>query len=176
MKVEWAHMLGITDEELLVYRPMPETIGMVFSTLYYMRRSYEEGLAAFGWAGERFAASTGYAQMMYEGMRDHYGIDVENFRVHAYAEADHGDTADYLFRQVVVTAGQQRRIRRSRRATSCRAATPAPRPSTAGSTIPGALRRTEPALSGHPARVEHREPQCPGGSAARSAAADIACR
>jgi hypothetical protein len=38
-----------------------------------MRRSYEEGLAAFGWAGERFAASTGYAKMMYEGMRDHYG-------------------------------------------------------------------------------------------------------
>jgi len=26
-----------------------------------------------------------------EGMREHYGIEVENFRVHAYAEADHGD-------------------------------------------------------------------------------------
>jgi pyrroloquinoline quinone (PQQ) biosynthesis protein C len=113
MKIEWAHLLGITDEELLSYRAMPETIGSVFTSLYYMRRSYEEGLAAFGWAGERFAASTGYATLMYEGLRDHYGIEVENFKVHAYAEADHGDAADYLLRQVAVTAGQQRRIRRA---------------------------------------------------------------
>ena len=113
MKVEWARMLGISDEELVTYRPLPESVGAVFTTLFYMRRSYEEGLAAFGWAGERFAASTGYALMMYEGMRDHYGIDVENFKVHAYAEADHGDNADYLLRQVAVTAGQQRRIRRA---------------------------------------------------------------
>ena len=41
--------------------------------------------------------------MMYEGMRDHYGLDVENFKVHAYAEADHGDAADYLLRQVAIT-------------------------------------------------------------------------
>jgi pyrroloquinoline quinone (PQQ) biosynthesis protein C len=113
MKVEWAHQLGIADSELLEYRAMPETIGSVFTTLYYMRRSYEEGLAAFGWAGERFAASTGYAMMMYEGLRDHYGMEVENFKVHAYAEADHGDAADYLLRQVAVTAGQQRRVRRA---------------------------------------------------------------
>jgi pyrroloquinoline quinone (PQQ) biosynthesis protein C len=113
MKVEWAHTLGVTDDELLSYRPMPETIGSVFTTLYYMRRSYEEGLAAFGWAGERFAASTNYAKMMYEGMRDHYGIEVENFKVHAYAEEDHGRMADFLLRQVVTTAGQQRRVRRA---------------------------------------------------------------
>jgi pyrroloquinoline quinone (PQQ) biosynthesis protein C len=113
MKVEWARQLGISDEELLSYRAMPETIGSVFTTLYYMRRSYEEGLAAFGWAGERFAASTGYAKKMYEGMRDHYGIEVENFKVHAYAEEDHGKMADYLLRQVAVTADQQRRIYRA---------------------------------------------------------------
>jgi pyrroloquinoline quinone (PQQ) biosynthesis protein C len=113
MKIEWARQLGISDEELESYVPMPETIGTVFTTLYYMRRSYEEGLAAFGWAGERFAASTGYARMMYEGMRDHYGIEVRNFAVHAYAEADHGNAADYLLRQVVVTADQQRRVRRA---------------------------------------------------------------
>jgi pyrroloquinoline quinone (PQQ) biosynthesis protein C len=112
MKVEWAHQLGITDEELVSYRAMPESIGSVFTTLFYMRRSYEEGLAAFGWAGERFAASTNYAVKMYEGMRDHYGIEVENFKVHAYAEEDHGRQADYLLRQVAVTAGQQRRVRR----------------------------------------------------------------
>jgi pyrroloquinoline quinone (PQQ) biosynthesis protein C len=113
MKIDWAHQLGIADEELVNYVAMPETIGTVFTTLYYMRRSYEEGLAAFGWAGERFAASTGYAKKMYEGLRDHYGIEVENFRVHAYAEEDHGEQADYLLRQVAITADQQRRIRRA---------------------------------------------------------------
>jgi DUF1365 family protein len=49
--------------------------------------------------------------MMYEGMRDHYGMEVENFAVHAYAEADHGDAADYLLRQVVTTGLQQHRVR-----------------------------------------------------------------
>jgi len=111
MKVEWACALGITDDELRSYVPIPETLGAVFATAYYMRRSYEEGLAAFGWAGERFAASTGYAKLMYEGMRDHYGIEVENFHVHAYAEADHGDAADYLLRQVATTGMAQHRIR-----------------------------------------------------------------
>jgi pyrroloquinoline quinone (PQQ) biosynthesis protein C len=113
LKIAWARQLGISDEELLSYRAMPESIGSVFTTLYYMRRSYEEGLAAFGWAGERFAASTNYAKTMYEGMRQHYGIEVENFRVHAYAEEDHGRMADFLLRQVSVTAGQQRRVRRA---------------------------------------------------------------
>jgi pyrroloquinoline quinone (PQQ) biosynthesis protein C len=113
MKVTWAHQLGISDDELLNYRAMPETVGSVFTSLYYMRRSYEEGLAAFGWAGERFAASTNYALMMYEGMRDHYGIEVENFRVHAYAEEEHGRMAEYLLGEVATSAGQQRRIRRA---------------------------------------------------------------
>jgi pyrroloquinoline quinone (PQQ) biosynthesis protein C len=111
MKVEWARMLGIADHELTSFVPMPETMGLVLGSLYYMRRSYEEGLAAFGWAGERFAASTGYAKMMYEGMCDHYGLEVENFRVHAYAEEDHGDAADYLLRKVVTSAHVQHRVR-----------------------------------------------------------------
>lgn len=111
MKVEWARAMGITDEELTSYVPIPETIGLVLANLYYMRRSYEEGLATFGWAGERFAASSGYAKLMYEGMRDHYGLEVENFKVHAYAEVDHGDAADYLLRKVCTTGYVQHRIR-----------------------------------------------------------------
>jgi pyrroloquinoline quinone (PQQ) biosynthesis protein C len=111
MKLEWARMLDIGDEELASYVALPETLGVVLASCYYMRRSYEEGLAVFGWAGERFAASTGYAKMMYEGMRDHYDLDVENFHVHAYAEADHGDAADYLLRQVAISPTQQHRIR-----------------------------------------------------------------
>jgi pyrroloquinoline quinone (PQQ) biosynthesis protein C len=111
MKVEWARMMGISDDELRDYIAIPETLGLVLGTLYYMRRSYEEGLATFGWAGERFAAGTGYAKLMYEGLRDHYGHEVENFRVHAYAEADHGDAADYLLRKVAVGSLTQHRIR-----------------------------------------------------------------
>jgi pyrroloquinoline quinone (PQQ) biosynthesis protein C len=113
MKVEWARMLGIDDAELVAYVPIAETLGAVLGTLYYMRRSYEEGLAAFGWAGERFAASTGYAKLMFEGMREHYGLEVPNFAVHAYAEVDHGDAADYLLRQVVTTGLVQHRVRKA---------------------------------------------------------------
>ena len=113
MLIEWNHQLGVTDEELVAAVAMPETIGMVFTTLYYMRRSYEEGLAAYGWAGARFAASTGFAPKMYLGMRDHYGIEVENFRVHAYAEENHGEQADYFLRRVAVSVDQQHRIRRA---------------------------------------------------------------
>ena len=42
---------------------------------------------------------------------DHYGMEVANFHVHAYAEEDHGDAADYLLRQVAITGLQQHRIR-----------------------------------------------------------------
>jgi len=111
--IEWAHQLGVTDEELGTCVAMPETIGAVFTTLYYMRRSYEEGLAAFGWAGERFVASTGYAPKMYAGLRDHYGIEIKNFRIHTNAEENHGEQADYLLRQVAVSVDQQHRIRRA---------------------------------------------------------------
>lgn len=111
MKVEWCQQLGITAEQLEAYVPLAETIGVTFTMLYYVRRSYEEGLAVFGFAGERLAAKSGYAKMMYEGLKQHYGMDVKNFAVHAYAEPDHGDQAEALFRQVAVTASVQRRCR-----------------------------------------------------------------
>jgi pyrroloquinoline quinone (PQQ) biosynthesis protein C len=113
MKLEWARQLGIGDEELTSYIPMPETIASVLATLYYIRRSYEEGLAAFGFAGERAASKTEYAKILYEGLRDHYGLEVENFAVHAYAEEEHGAKADELIRQVAITPPAQRRMRRA---------------------------------------------------------------
>ena len=111
MKWEWCQQLGIGAEELESYVPLAETIGVTFTMLYYVRRSYEEGLAVFGFAGERLAAKSGYAKVMYEGLKTHYGLDVKNFAVHAYAEPDHGDKAEALFRQVAVTAAVQRRCR-----------------------------------------------------------------
>ncbi|GIW40473.1 MAG: hypothetical protein KatS3mg076_1050 [Candidatus Binatia bacterium] len=111
MKWEWCQQLGISAEELESYVPLPETIATTFTMLYYVRRSYEEGLAVFGFAGERLAARSGYARVLYEGLKRHYGMDVKNFAVHAYAEPDHGDKAEELFRKVVGTASVQKRCR-----------------------------------------------------------------
>jgi len=111
MKWEWCQQLGISGEELDAYVPLPETIAVTFTMLYYVRRSYEEGLAVFGFAGERLAARSGYAKTMYEGLQKHYGLTVRNFEVHAYAEPDHGDKAEALFRKVVGTSTVQRRCR-----------------------------------------------------------------
>ena len=117
MKWAWCQMLGITADELQSYVPLPETIAVTFTMLYYVRRSYEEGLAVFGFAGERLAARSGYAKVMYEGLKKHYGLDVKNFEVHAYAEPDHGDKAEELFRKVAITASIQRRCREAIRNT-----------------------------------------------------------
>ncbi len=113
MKVDHCHQLGITDDELRSYVPMPETIGSVYTLLYYCRRSYEEGLAAFGYARERVAGMSGYAKMVYTGLHQHYGIKAKNFEVHAYAETEHGDKALELMRKTVITADIQRRCRRA---------------------------------------------------------------
>ncbi len=111
MKVEFCHQVGLRDEEILAYEPLPETIGMAFTHNYYIRRSYEEGLATLGFAGERLAARSGYAKVLYEGLRDHYGLDVRNFKTHAYAEGDHGAMAEQLFRKVATSGHVQRRCR-----------------------------------------------------------------
>jgi len=47
------HDLGLTDGEVRAYQPLPETIATVFTLLYYLRRSYEEGVAVCGYAGAR---------------------------------------------------------------------------------------------------------------------------
>jgi len=117
MKVDHCHQLGITDEELRAYVPMPETVGSIYTLLYYCRRSYEEGLAAFGYARERVAGMSGYAQTIYTGLAQHYGIKAKNFEVHAYAETEHGDKALELMRKVVITANLQRRCRQAVRHT-----------------------------------------------------------
>ena len=113
LKLEWARQMDITEADLLAYEPMPESIGLVFTTLYFMRRSYEEGLAAVAFAGERIAGRTGYAKTLYEGMRDHYGLDVQNFAVHASVEHQHGSSVEDLIRDVAVSAWAQRRMRRA---------------------------------------------------------------
>lgn len=113
MKVEYTRALGIPDDELKAYVPMPETIGSVFAMLYYVRRSYEEGLAAFGYARERVAGMSGYAKTLYEGLYRHYGVHVKDLEVHAYAEQEHGDKALELMQRVCTTPHVQRRVRQA---------------------------------------------------------------
>ncbi|MGH7818405.1 MAG: iron-containing redox enzyme family protein [Candidatus Binatia bacterium] len=111
IKVEFCKQVHLSEAEILAYTPLAETIGMVFTHNYYIRRSYEEGLATLGFAGERLAARSGYAKTLYEGLRDHYGLDVMNFKTHAYAEGDHGEKAEQLFRKVATSGYVQRRCR-----------------------------------------------------------------
>ncbi len=111
MKVDFCRQLGLTDDDIRRYQPLPETIAMTCTMLFYVRRSYEEGLAVLGYAGERMAAGSGYAQTLYEGLAKHYGVRVENFEVHAHAEPDHGQKAADLFRLVAETRTIQDRCR-----------------------------------------------------------------
>jgi pyrroloquinoline quinone (PQQ) biosynthesis protein C len=111
MKVDFCHQLGLTDDDIRSYQPLPDTIAMTCTMLYYVRRSYEEGLAVFGYAGERVAAGSGYAKTLYEGLGKHYGVGVKNFEVHAYAEPEHGQKAADLFRLVAETRTIQDRCR-----------------------------------------------------------------
>jgi pyrroloquinoline quinone (PQQ) biosynthesis protein C len=111
MKVDFCHQLGFHDQDIEDYTPIPETIAMTFTMLYSVRRSYEEGLAVFGYAGERVAAGSGYARTLFEGLQRHYGVRVANFEVHAYAEPDHGRKAADLFRLVADSRRVQDRCR-----------------------------------------------------------------
>lgn len=113
MKVDYTRAFGISDDELRAYQPMPETVGSVYTLLYYCRRSYEEALAALGYARERAAGMSGYAKTLYEGLDRHYGVKVKNLEVHAYAEAEHGDKALELMQRACLTADIQRRVRRA---------------------------------------------------------------
>lgn len=111
MKVDFCHQLGLTDDDIRTYQPLPDTVAMTCTMLFYVRRSYEEGLAVFGYAGERVAAGSGYAKTLYEGLATHYGVGVKNFEVHAYAEPDHGQKAADLFRLVAGSRSVQDRCR-----------------------------------------------------------------
>ena len=113
MKVEYTRALGIPDEEVRSYVPMPETIGSVYTLLYYCRRSYEEALGALGYARERAAGRNGYAKTLYQGLWKHYGIKVKDLEVHAYAEQEHGDKALELMQRICTTAYVQTRVRRA---------------------------------------------------------------
>jgi hypothetical protein len=80
---------------------------MACTTLFYVRRSYEEGIAVVGWAGERAAAGRRPARTLAEGLRAHYGIT----GAEVGAEDDRAGRAADLFRRVATTRTVQDRCR-----------------------------------------------------------------
>src|SRR2546428_12670354 len=110
MKVAFCPQRGLGDDDIRAYRPLPETIAMTFTMLYYIRRSYEEGLAVFGYAGQRVAAGSGHPRTLDEGHQKHYGRPGTHVEVHAHAEPEHGAKAARTFPPAAPTrAGQGRR-------------------------------------------------------------------
>jgi pyrroloquinoline quinone (PQQ) biosynthesis protein C len=107
MTVDVCRQLGLSDDAIRAYVPLPETIAMAFTMLYSVRRSYEEGLAVIGYVGERVAGGPRYASSVYEGLRDHYGVTVRGFEV----EPERGARAIELLRPAAITCQVQERCR-----------------------------------------------------------------
>lgn len=110
VRVDVCRQLGLTDDDIRGYTPLAETIATTFTMLYYARRSYEEGLAVFGYAGERLAAG-GHARTFDEGLERHYGVRVGSSRVDADGGPDRDNEAADLFRWAATTRTVQDRCR-----------------------------------------------------------------
>lgn len=72
--VDWCRGLGLDDDDVRAYTPLPETIAHVCTVLFYVRRTYEEGVAVVGWAGERIGMGRASDEVLREGLRAHYGV------------------------------------------------------------------------------------------------------
>jgi hypothetical protein len=107
--LHWCRELGTTDDDVRAYTPLPETIAMTFTRLFYVRRSYEEGLVVLGYADERVGAVS-HARAVADGLAAHYGVTAT--RRSGDAGGDVGDdSATALLRQVAITRGAQDRCR-----------------------------------------------------------------
>jgi pyrroloquinoline quinone (PQQ) biosynthesis protein C len=111
MRLDLCRRVGLGEEDIRRYTPLPETIAMAFTTLYHVRRSYEEGLALFGYAGARVAGGTGHARTLYEGLERHYGVELRDVAVRSPTRAGQGSEAESLFRLVATTRVVQDRCR-----------------------------------------------------------------
>jgi pyrroloquinoline-quinone synthase len=109
--------LGVTLEEVHAYLPLASTLGAAAAMGYFCRSSFEEGLGAFGLAVEmQVPGRAAGAQVIYEALRDHYGLDrrtLEFYEIHVGAEDEHGDNAMKAVEWFAQTAEQQARVRRA---------------------------------------------------------------
>jgi pyrroloquinoline quinone (PQQ) biosynthesis protein C len=105
--VEWCRQLGLDAAAIRAYTPLPETIAMACTALFYVRRTYEEGLAVAGYLAERIAAGRPRAKTLADGLRAHYGVTTTADET----EPDPTPRATDLFRQVATTPTVQDRCR-----------------------------------------------------------------
>jgi hypothetical protein len=98
----WCRQLGVDDDEVRRYTPLPETIAMTCTLLFYVRRSYEEGVAVLA---HRDAPVVGVPANVRDGLARHYGVTVD-----AAAPARDVD-ASALLADVATTAAAQERCR-----------------------------------------------------------------
>src|SRR5207245_10943990 len=59
MKLAFCHQLRLADDDIRAYRPLPETIAMTFTMLYYIRRAYHERPPFSPYADARGAPASG---------------------------------------------------------------------------------------------------------------------
>jgi pyrroloquinoline quinone (PQQ) biosynthesis protein C len=71
--VEWARGLGASDEDIAGYAPLPQTIAFVCTVLFYVRRTYEEGVAAVLYT-ERGGVGRASDDALRAGLAAHYGV------------------------------------------------------------------------------------------------------
>jgi len=99
----WCRQLGVDDDEVRRYTPLPETIAMTCTLLFYVRRSYEEGVAVLA---HRDAPVVGVPANARDGLARHYGVTVDA----AAAPVPEVD-ASALLAEVATTAAAQERCR-----------------------------------------------------------------
>jgi pyrroloquinoline-quinone synthase len=115
--VQFLEGLGVSLEEVRAHLPLASTLGAAAAMGYFCRSSFEEGLGAFGLAVEmQVPGRAAGAQVIYEALRDHYGLDrrtLEFYEIHVEAEDEHGDNAMKAVEWFAQTAEQQARVRRA---------------------------------------------------------------
>jgi hypothetical protein len=99
----WSRQLGVDDDAVRHYTALPETIAMTCTLLFYVRRSYEEGVAVLA---HRDAPVVGVPANARTGLARHYGVTVD-----AAAPPPHEVDASALLASVATTAAVQERCR-----------------------------------------------------------------
>src|SRR4029450_13835624 len=105
--------VGISLSDIRLHTPLPSTLGAAAAIGYFCRSSFGEGLGAFGrGVGMPVPGHPVGAEVIYNALRDHYGLDaktLEFYAVHVEAEDEHGGNAVKAGEGVGAAYGEQGR-------------------------------------------------------------------
>jgi len=105
--LEWCRRVGLSDDDVRAYTPLPQTIAMICTMTFYARRSYEEGIAVFAYAADRIGTGAAAARRLGEALQAHYGVTEPKLGPGGDATQDGAE----LFAAVAVTRPVQERCR-----------------------------------------------------------------